>query len=342
MRTYNLFIYPAVWLILANVMTLSSQANETKAFSFAAYGHYIFDRNLKIDPGFFRLRTAIDATNPEFVVHVGDAMRGNIECPDKAIGVFLEALSQHSSPLIYTPGDNDWSECISAKWKPNIINRIKRRYVMWRYKDVFRDPIYDSRRALRTIRQLAFPPSVSLGKRTIPLSRQNELASFKAFPENAHWVRHGILAATFHIIGGANNYQRDRAEFERRNMANLSWLDTVFGLAAQEKIVGIILFAQEAPFGYRQANHEQLGPGYNSFNKELTRQVRELQKPIIFIHGSGASLRVDNPLFDDMGLIKNFTRVRVFDQDDERAVLIKVRKNLKALFEISVISAAQN
>ena len=61
-----------------------------------------------------RFANLIDATNrlhPDFAVHVGDIKSGGTPCTEQAFQTVLDIFQNSEPPLIYTPGDNEWTDC---------------------------------------------------------------------------------------------------------------------------------------------------------------------------------------------------------------------------------------
>jgi len=62
----------------------------------------------------------INAVDPDFTIHIGDT-KGGGSCGDDFQKQALEFLNEFSSPVIYTPGDNEWTDChrpINGSFKP--------------------------------------------------------------------------------------------------------------------------------------------------------------------------------------------------------------------------------
>ena len=53
----------------------------------------------------------MDTEKLAFVIHVGDIKSGDSDCSDNALKDILDAFQTSAHPLIYVPGDNDWTDC---------------------------------------------------------------------------------------------------------------------------------------------------------------------------------------------------------------------------------------
>ena len=61
-----------------------------------------------------RFAGLIDAGNglePDFRVQVGDIKGGGAPCTEEAYRTVLDLMQRSEPPLIYTPGDNEWTDC---------------------------------------------------------------------------------------------------------------------------------------------------------------------------------------------------------------------------------------
>src|SRR5262245_15053804 len=82
-------------------------------FDFAAVGDTPYF--LPADYGrFSAVIAAINQRNPAFTIHVGDIKSGSTLCSDELLGKAAEQLKEFDGPLVYTPGDNEWTDCHRA------------------------------------------------------------------------------------------------------------------------------------------------------------------------------------------------------------------------------------
>src|SRR5437763_7258847 len=77
------------------------------AFEFGVIGDYPYTPDQV--PQFDLLLDAINAEKPALVLHVGDV--GAQPCTDAALNNSLGALNRLTMPVVYTPGDNEWTDC---------------------------------------------------------------------------------------------------------------------------------------------------------------------------------------------------------------------------------------
>ena len=241
-------------------------------------------------PKFLRMRDVINAAQVAFTVHVGD-IKGGGPCADRVYTETLELFDGFASPLIYTPGDNEWTDCGDRR----------------------------PRERLAFLRRVFFADDQSRGHRRLRLERQGA-----DYPENARWRFNRVTFATLHVVGSNNNLPHparpegtvgDAAEYAGRNAANLAWLAKTFEAARSDGSAGVVLAMQADP-AFERAPTQR--PGYADLMAALGREARTFAKPVVLVHGDSHVSRVDKPLVDPAtGLVvQNFIRVETFGSPD--------------------------
>ena len=201
--------------LVAAALALPSMANAER-FSFMALGDMPY--NLPGDyAAFDRVIARVNSMRPAFTFHVGDIINGRTRCDDALFARVRDMFATFEGPLVYTPGDNEWTDC----HRPNSGSM---------------DPL----ERLAFVRRMFFPePTQSLGKTPLRVTPQSTDAQYSKFVENARWERAGVVFATLHIPGSNNNLQRNQAavnEYIERNAANLAWIDAAFARAQGEHV----------------------------------------------------------------------------------------------------------
>ena len=141
-----------------------------------------------------------------FVAHVGDLGSPRAgSCTEELWARRLAQFEASENPLVYTPGDNDWTDCHDQE-------------------GVFdADPL----ERLAKLRSFFFASGHSFGRRSIPLMRQSDNPQYAKYRENARWDLGGITFLTLHVVGSNNGLGRTSAgdvEFADRTNADLAWL----------------------------------------------------------------------------------------------------------------------
>jgi hypothetical protein len=126
-----------------------------------------------------RIRQINAAPDVSLVVHLGDIKSGSSVCSDDYFGTIKDDFDTFADPLVYTPGDNEWTDC----HRPNNggFNPLER---------------------LAAIRSLFFPqPGQTLGQRPIDVDSQ----AVAGVPENVRWRRDHVQFAALDIPGSNNS-----------------------------------------------------------------------------------------------------------------------------------------
>ena len=244
------------------------------AFRFAVFGDGPYH---PIENG--RARRVIEALNarPEaFVIHVGDIMWQR--CTDRAYRERRALIETLEHPIVYTPGDNEWSDCV----------------------DLARE---DPLERLASLRQVFFGDGTrSLG--TLPLSLESQAleAESAEFVEHARWIYGGVLFATVHVIGGANGGRpfegrnaRHDAEVARRTRAAVDWLRESFTAAVATDAVAVVV-AMHASLLHPPGDPDQvaLAPIHDA----LIALAQDFGRPVLLVHGDEHQYIVDRPFRD--------------------------------------------
>ncbi len=194
----------------------SSDASPAGDFEFVVLGDTAY--NVPQDyPAYYALIDAINAVHPVFSIHVGDTKGGGTDCGDAAQRRIREDFRRFEQPLVYTPGDNEWTDC----W-----NR--------------RAGGYDPLERLAAVRELFFAGNGNQGGGELALERQ------EGMPENALWWHAGVLFASAHIVGSNNGLRADpgaaqQAAFAAREAANVAWLQRAFAQAQEREAAAVVL-----------------------------------------------------------------------------------------------------
>jgi len=285
------------------------------------------------------LMADIDRSDVAFVVHVGDFKAATVPCSDE---LFLSRKAQFDAsrhPFIFTPGDNEWTDCHQAKTRP--MEPIER---------------------LARLREMFYPDDQSLGRSRITVQRQG--GAYAKYRENARWSLGGVLFATWHVVGSNNNLGRtpeQDAEYRERTAANIAWLKEVFAAAKREDAKGVAIFTQANPrfeFKFPKGRATSLrlaapdpGSGFADLWAPLEAEVVAFGKPVLLLHGDTHYFRVDRPMFHtgteavagNRGRqVDNFTRVEVHGYPEAHWVRITVDPDDPAVFSVREVLVEAN
>ena len=165
-------------------------------------------------------------------------------------------------PLVYIPGDNEWTDCHRKNNGP-----------------------FDPLERLAKIRAMFFPQATSLGQQTLAVIRQSDASSFTHMVENARWVTQNVLFVTVHVVGSNNNLRQNRdaaMEFLERNTANIAWINDAFAVAKRDNAPGIVLVMHADP-DFRGKLGD--GNGFTDTLETLAKQAADFGKPLLIVHG---------------------------------------------------------
>lgn len=300
-----------------------STASIGQTFKFVALG----DMPYSLPQDFQRFETLISEINrlkPSFSIFIGDTKSGSSLCSNEHNQIIKSYFSSFKAPLIYSPGDNEWTDC--------------------------HRPLagaYDPLERLEALRALFFSTNQSLGKNTIPLQRQADLdPKYSMYIENAYWIKNNYLFVNIHIPGSNNNNEGSESaikEYIDRNQANLAWIDQAFNLATQRNMNGII-FAYQADMFYKPSQLTGSDSGYRDTLESLISRSELFKKPVLLIHGDSHRLKIDQPLYrkNQKKVLENVLRLQVMGADQVQAVEVQVNPSQEQPFSFRPIILKEN
>ncbi|MCD8481883.1 MAG: metallophosphoesterase [Verrucomicrobia bacterium] len=99
-----------LFALLLSCGTALATAREHGAFYFIGIGCLPYSRVAQIEQQLARLTEAVNAANPSFIVHMGDINGGDEPASDARFTYIKNWFNSFEAPLIYTPGDNEWTD----------------------------------------------------------------------------------------------------------------------------------------------------------------------------------------------------------------------------------------
>ena len=292
------------WVVAAAVvaaLALGPERASAEPVRFLAFGDMPYDWPKDL-ARFSALIDAGNRLNPDFMVHLGDIKGGGAPCTEEAYRTVLELLKRSDPPLIYTPGDNEWTDCR----RPSA-------------------GAYDPAERLSVLRGMFFPPGRSLGRHPIAVEEQSLEPGFAPYVENRRWRMGGTLFATLHVVGSNNNLGFDAAsdeEHKARMRAVFAWMEGTFAEAGRSGAGAVVLFFQadplfELPFPFRS--------GFNVFIPELERAAQAFGKPVLIVHGDSHRLVLDRPVrTPENDIVTNLVRLIVPGATEIEGILVSV------------------
>jgi hypothetical protein len=251
---------------------------------------------------------------------------GDGPCADSLYTTAIASFNSLKRPLVWVPGDNDWTDCW-GRYGPGTGTA---------------DPI----ERLNHERQLFASTNQSLGQKTLTLTRQSA-----SYPENFRFSYGPVVYVGLNVQGSNDNYpyagvdgetrpqteiDRQRAEEVARKAADISWLNDAFDYAKRTGAKGVMVIWQADP---NFNNEERLADtrsydAYADYVNALRADTLAFHGQVALIHGDSHYFKVDKPLNGPSdGVLANFTRVETFGARNTHWVSATIDKNDPNLFE---------
>ncbi|MBS1828548.1 MAG: hypothetical protein JST93_24795 [Acidobacteria bacterium] len=328
---------------LLTALLATGLASADDRYSFAVIGDMPYNpsaNGVQVYPAdaYLRLITAInnesgdDEDEVNFTVHIGDIKGGATRCDNNVYTQNLTYFNSFNRALIYTPGDNEWTDCHRAN-----------------------NGAYVPLERLAFLRSTFFTNNQSLGINKRTLTKQ------AGYPENSIWKKGPVLFVTLHQPGSNNNHQQvytgfTEDEYNARNAANMTWLNTAFAMAAADNdIKGVAIFSQANPFErFLESGQGYTESGYDAFIANLRSKALTSGKRVVYFGGDTHYMRLDQPLTgaypacvttnpcvpaavpaSPTDRVNNFSRVEVFAQNDVHWIKVEVDEDDPGIFKFN-------
>jgi hypothetical protein len=273
----------------------------------------------------------INASDVAFSVFDGDLKSGGDGgCVDSLYTNALAGFNSLEQPLVWVPGDNDWTDCW-GRYGPSTA------------------PFFDPLERLAHERQLFASTSQSLGQKTLPLTRESsEGGPYSLYSENVRWVKGPVVYLGLNVQGSNDNYpypdtdnrsateqQRQRDEQIARKAANLHWLAEGFAYAKQTHAKGVMIVWQADPNfnNENKPSNPHDFDAYPPYVNALRTETLAFPGQVVLVHGDSHYFKLDKPLRLDNGkVLPNFTRVETFGAASTHWVQATVDPSSRNLF----------
>ncbi|WP_394769857.1 hypothetical protein [Lacisediminihabitans sp.] len=241
-----------------------------------------------------------------FVGHVGDIKNGSSVCSDDYFAAIRKNFDTFTLPLVYTPGDNEWTDCHRTN-----------------------NGAYNPLERLAAVRKLFFPePGTTLGA---PLEVESQARS--GLPENVSFRSHGFAITAVNIPGSDNSMlpwaglgqtaptAEQLAEVQQRTQGDIRELKDTFREAREHRDRAVVVMTQADMFDPTVASPSQADFGaYAPLVQTLIEQSNAFDGPVYLINGDSHVFNEDHPLaagsswlpfYGQATAAKNLTRVTV-------------------------------
>lgn len=255
----------------------------------------------------------------QWVIHVGDTKHGDQPCSDEFLRGRFDLYQAFALPLVFTPGDNDWFDCVGEAAGG-----------------------FDDHERLAYLRRLYFPdPARTSGARSMAVRSQALEPDYQEFVENVLWVHGDVVYVTVHLIGLTRS-STDPEAAHRRLDAAIAWIHTAFSLAQEQGKAGVFIATQADPWiawgvpavmARMCATCLEPRPGLERLYPALIQESGAFGGQVVLAVGDTHIFRVDKPLYrDDGSLVENFTRVETFGEPNIHWVRVTVNPGARELF----------
>lgn len=260
--------------LLSTVFAVAALSASAEPFTFVALGDAPYGEPAEVYPIYETLIKTINDRAPQLVIHVGDIKSGSTPCSDELILQQLAYLNTFAAPLLYTPGDNEWTDCHRKKAGE-----------------------FDPLERLAFVRKNFFAAPKTLGAKPMDVTSQ----SADGYPENARMMLNDVMFVTAHVVGSNNNFEvRDINavnEFFARDAANVKWLEASFAAAADSKALVLAIQADMFEFDWNSQGDETWArhSGFQTFGAKLIELSAAYTKPVLLVYGDSHVYRESRP-----------------------------------------------
>lgn len=341
------FLLSTALLAAAAMTSMTAMADDRRdddrrdndTLTIAVFGDWPYNQNL-LDHAPLLINSVNADPDVSLVLHVGDIHSGSMACtsagilppiatavPDWNQKIYFQ-FQQFKFPVVYTPGDNEWTDCHKTKeFKAGA-------------------PLKE----LASVRSLFFArPGHTLGleDKEVFSQAQHFDPAFPAdaqFVENVIWEDSRVVFVTLNVPGSNNdtlpwtNGFGDPAaqaqEVAQRNAANIRWLDAAFTHAEREHAKAVVVGLQADMFD--PAALVAGGDGldqYTPFVQELANRSIHFGRPVLLLNGDSHLYEEDRPLADPASAtgaihhtkpVPNLTRITVQGSTNAPAEWLKL------------------
>jgi hypothetical protein len=249
----------------------------------------------------------------DLVLHVGDIHSGKQFCTEAYDRLIFDLWTAFKDPLIYTPGDNEWSDCHKVAQGGGLYNKTTKQidFVLDANGNLADYAGGDPLANLALVRSIFFSnPGVSLGGRKKQVLSQAQ--SFDPahpadadFVENVMWEQSNTLFVTINVPGGSNNdadiwYGTPTAsaaqllEASDRTGADLRWLDAAYARAAADGVGAIVILSQADMWDPEKGAAHQ--SNYEPIVKRVAESTLAFGKPVLMFNGDSHVFLSHNPM----------------------------------------------
>jgi hypothetical protein len=216
----------------------------------------------------------------KLVAHLGDIKSGSTRCSDEYFASIRAQFDRFADPLVYTPGDNEWTDChrpTNGAYNP--LERL----------DAIRDTFFDR-------------PGRTLGEKSVRIQSQQRYG----YPENVQWSQAGVTFASVHIVGSNNGMApwtgntaatpEQTAEVLGRTAASIEAIHDAFAAARSQRSRAVMIMTQADMFDPTFTPTFAGSYAFKPIIQTLVDEARRFRGPVYLVNGDSHIYNEDRPL----------------------------------------------
>jgi hypothetical protein len=289
----------------ATAPTADAAPNPRSTYTFAVIGDVPYGADqIAAFPGWIRQINADPAVRS--VVHLGDIKNGSSLCTDDYFHLIRSDFDTFEDPLVYTPGDNEWTDC--HRTNNGGYNPLER-------LDKVREVFFDQ-------------PGLSLGRKTLNLESQ----ASSGFPENVVYHQAEVTFVAANVPGSDNGLQpwsglgyteptpEQATAVQARVDADIAVLHQAFAEAKDRDDRGVVVMQQADMFDPTYTPTWNDIGAFKPWVQALIDESTDFDGPVYLMDGDSHIYNTDLPLatgspwlttYGVGGAADNLTRVTV-------------------------------
>jgi len=223
-------------------------------------------------------------------IHLGDIKDSVSPCKTSYFRSIRSDFDQFDKPLIYTPGDNEWTDC-----------HLKEDGSYWPAGPVLNGDTRPAR--LDEIHGIFFDrPGSTLGRHPIPVETEGG-----DYTENVMWSQAGVEFGDLDVPGSDNDwapwFDKPRtssqiSEVKSRTSADLAWMNRIFDRARGEQAKAVVIGMQADMWDPEYGGDATQFDHFTRIAKTLAEQALRFQKPVLLLNGDSHKFVDQRPLAD--------------------------------------------
>jgi hypothetical protein len=226
------------------------------------------------------------------VVHLGDIKNGSSLCSDDYFRLIRTDFDMFEDPLVYTPGDNEWTDC--HRTNNGAYNPLER---LGKVREVFFDQ-----------------PDTTLGQHPVRVESQAR----RGFPENVVYRRAGLTFVAANVTGSNNGLQpwsglgnteptpEQRRAVAERTRADIGALHKAFRTARNQRDRGVVVMQQADMFDPTYTpTWDDIG-AFQPWVQALIDEASHFDGPVYLFDGDSHVYNTDKPLASGSGWLSTY------------------------------------